>query len=156
MSYASDKAIEIAKQMIDKGWDEHKVSTCEASNWDQKLHIHFPDVAKELRGMGFGVTVSVNHGVHDWFVIKRDNTIVPKEIRAFVLSADDIDINGGFTIDCWNDEERDGNVLPEEAKRFIRLAKEKGTAYSLKGFMVAQNINGEVGMNDFVFFTKLY
>ena len=154
MSYTSDKAIEIAKKIIDNGWDEQKISTCDARNWDTKLHIHFTEIARELRGMGFMVTVSVNHGVHDWVIIKTGEA--PKEVRVFVLSANEIQIDGGYAIDSWNDYEQAGDPLPEEAQKFIKLAEEKGTVYSLKGFMVAYNINEEVGANDYVFITKTY
>jgi hypothetical protein len=79
-----------------------------------------------------------------------------KEYRVYVLSANDITIDGGYAIDIWNDYEQNGDELPDEAKEFINLAEEKGQVYSLKGFMVAFNINEEVGMNDWVFITKKY
>ena len=79
-----------------------------------------------------------------------------KEHRVYVLSADDISIDGGYAIDNWNDYEQEGEDLPKEAKGFIALAEEKGQVYSLKGFMVTFNINEEIGMNDWVFITQAY
>jgi len=79
-----------------------------------------------------------------------------KEIRVYVLSANEIQIDGGYAIDNWNDYEQAGQELPDEAKLFIRLAEKNGSVYSLKGFMVAHNINEEVGANDYVFITQAY
>ena len=79
-----------------------------------------------------------------------------KEIRVYVLSANEIQIDGGYAIDNWNDYEQAGQELPDEAKLFIRLAEKNGSVYSLKGFMVAYNINEEVGANDYVFITQAY
>jgi hypothetical protein len=80
-----------------------------------------------------------------------------KETRVYVLSADDFSPEiGGFALDIWNDSEQAGEDLPDEAKRFITMAEEIGQVYSLKGFMVAFNINEEVGMNDYVFITQAY
>jgi len=79
-----------------------------------------------------------------------------KEIRVYVLSANEIQIDGGYAIDNWNDYEQAGQELPDEAKLFIRLAEKNGSVYSLKGFMVAYNINEEVGANDYVIITQAY
>ena len=80
-----------------------------------------------------------------------------KETRVFVLSASDFSADkGGYSMDIWNDYEREGQELPDEAKLFIKEAEDKGQVYSLKGFMVAFNINEEVGMNDYVFITSAY
>jgi len=80
-----------------------------------------------------------------------------KEHRVYILSADMITIyKGGYSMDIWNDYEQNGEELPKEAKEFMKEAEKNGTVYSLKGFMVAFNINEEIGMNDFIFITQAY
>jgi len=80
-----------------------------------------------------------------------------KEPRVFILSASNFDSSkGGYSMDIWNDYEREGQELPAEAQEFMKQAETEGRVYSLKGFMVAYNINEEVGMNDYVFITSLY
>jgi hypothetical protein len=78
-----------------------------------------------------------------------------KETRVYVLSASETDCNG-YEIDVWSESERNGQELPQEAKDFIRAAEENGSVYSLTGFMVAFNINEEVGMYDYIFITQAY
>ena len=80
-----------------------------------------------------------------------------KEPRVYVLSADNAEeFGGGFAIDSWVDYEEEHQELSEEAEDFVKEAEKNGSVYSLKGFMVAHNINEEVGMNDFVFITSAY
>jgi len=80
-----------------------------------------------------------------------------KEPRVYVLSASNFSPDmGGYSMDIWDDYRLEGQELPEEAKEFIAMAEKEGRVYSLKGFMVAFNINEEVGMNDYVFITSAY
>ena len=69
-SYADVKANEIANLILDKGWDDYTISTCNHSNWDKKLHIHFPSIAEKLRAKGFKVSMQTNHGVSDWYILR--------------------------------------------------------------------------------------
>jgi hypothetical protein len=78
-----------------------------------------------------------------------------KEFRVYVLSANNSNVDG-YSIDNWNDCEKRGEELPQEAKDFMNAAERNGTVYSLTGFMVAFNINQEVGMNDWIFITQAY
>lgn len=80
-----------------------------------------------------------------------------KETRVYVLSADKFSADkGGYSMDIWNDYEQAGEELPADAKLFIEEAEKNGSVFSLKGFMVAYNINEEVGANDYVFITSAY
>lgn len=81
-----------------------------------------------------------------------------KEPLVFVLSTDDLPPSmDGYSMDIWNDYERNGKELPPEAKEFMILAREKNRVYSLKGFMVESNINGDINTyKDYVFITQLY
>lgn len=75
-----------------------------------------------------------------------------KELRFFVISADHPNLwedISGTVISLWQEDKE----LCVQAQRFIKLAEKEGAVYSYKGFMVAMNINEEVGMNDWVFIT---
>jgi hypothetical protein len=67
-SYVDQKADEIAKEMVERGWTDHKISTCDYPNWDRQLHYEMPSIAKKLREMGFNVSYSVLWGVTDWVI----------------------------------------------------------------------------------------
>jgi len=83
--------------------------------------------------------------------------MIEKETRVYVLAASEFSAEkGGYSMDIWNDYEQAGLELPEEAKVFMKEAEEKGGVFSLKEFLVAYNINDEVGMNNYVFITKAY
>jgi hypothetical protein len=58
------------------------------------------------------------------------------EYRVYVLSANDITIDGGYDIQDW----ALADELPKEAHDFIEQAEIKGSVYSLSGFMDAFNI----------------
>ena len=80
-----------------------------------------------------------------------------KEHLVFVLSASDFSASkGGYSMDIWNDHERNGDELPPEAIEFMDLARAKNRVYSLKGFMVEININEDITDNDYVFITQAY
>jgi len=67
-AYVDEKAQGYAKQMIEKGWLNLKVSTCDYSNWDRELHFAMPEIATELNKIGFSVSSTVNYGVTDWII----------------------------------------------------------------------------------------
>lgn len=87
-----------------------------------------------------------------------------KEVKVFVVNADNPHLDDqvfsdrgsmtGYSIDIWNDEYT--NQLPDDAMRFIEIAEELGTVYSLKGFQVAFNITEDICFNDYVFITDKY
>ena len=78
-----------------------------------------------------------------------------KETLVYVLPTEVIDVNG-IDIDIWADYEREGKELPRRAKEFIRRAENNGSVYSLKGFMVAQNISNDINPTDKIFITQAY
>lgn len=84
-----------------------------------------------------------------------------KEYRSYWLSASDeklckhIPNISGYLIKDWADCP-EGKNLPLSALKFIKICEEQGTVASLKGFMVAFNIEEEIGMNDYVFITNKY
>lgn len=67
-TYAQEKAQEIIDSMIKYRETETKISTCDASNWDRKLHRNFNNVANELRRKDLKVSSKVNWGVTDWYI----------------------------------------------------------------------------------------
>lgn len=62
------KANEIAELMVKKKWNDYKISTCDYSGWDRKLHRDMPEIAAELRKLGFKTTSQVKWGVTDWYI----------------------------------------------------------------------------------------
>ena len=78
-----------------------------------------------------------------------------KELRFFVVNADHPDLWDdiiGSDISLWQEDYE----LGFHAKKFIEIARKENCEYSYKGFMVAFNINEEVGMNDWIFITDKY
>lgn len=74
-----------------------------------------------------------------------------KEIRVYVLSADDIDTNG-YEIESWSSYE----VLPPNALEFIEKAEYEGRVYSLSGFQNAINLEELSLYNSWIFITNKY
>jgi hypothetical protein len=80
-----------------------------------------------------------------------------KELRVFVVSADDDSLPynvSGYLIDEWANWNE--NELPNEAKKFIDIAEQRGNVYSLNKFLFAFNIEESIGMNDYIFITDKY
>ena len=85
-----------------------------------------------------------------------------KELGVFVVNADNPDLDdqvfagmSGYSIDNWSDTP-DGDELEPDAMRFIEIAEQLGSVYSIKGFMVAFNITEDICYNDYVFITNKY
>lgn len=81
-----------------------------------------------------------------------------KEIRAFIVDTGDErlpDNMSGYLIDDWADTP-ENEELDDDAKLFISIAEEDDHVYSIKGLMVAFNINEEVSLNDYIFITNKY
>lgn len=75
-----------------------------------------------------------------------------KEIRVYVLSADDIDTNG-YEIESWNEQ---GRLLPTNALEFIERAELEGNVFSLEGFQNAINLEELSLYNSWIFITNKY
>lgn len=74
-----------------------------------------------------------------------------KELRVFVLSADDV-ITSGYDIEDWSYYQE----LPKEAKEFINKAQTNGSVYSLIGFQNAMNLEEISSENTWFFITNKY
>jgi len=78
-----------------------------------------------------------------------------KELRVYVLSAEnDFEVYAD-KLDSWSLCQEEHNTLPEEAKQYIDICETEGTVYSLRGFQMAVNM-GEICYNDWIFITNLY
>lgn len=72
MNYIEEQLEEISHQ-VEKSSDNHiRISTCDAPNWDNKLHTVFPTIAERLRQLNYIVTSNVNWGVTDWDIVNID------------------------------------------------------------------------------------
>jgi hypothetical protein len=76
-----------------------------------------------------------------------------KELRVFVLSADNINTSA-YEIEEWSYWSEE--TLPSEALHFIKLAEENGSVYSLIGFQNAINFEEVSSENTWIFITNKY
>ena len=79
-----------------------------------------------------------------------------KELRVFIVEASDIievihDI-GNVKIDSWYDDKK----LSDQAKKFITMAEEQGTTYSLRQFVNEFNFETAMGTSSYLFITNKY
>jgi len=72
MNYIEEQ-LEVITHQVENSTDNHiRISTCDAPNWDMKLHAVFPMIAQRLRQLNYVVTSNVNWGVTDWDIVKID------------------------------------------------------------------------------------
>lgn len=74
-----------------------------------------------------------------------------KEMKVFLLSADNVDTNA-YEIEEWINSE----ILPDSAIAFIEQAEEEGFVYSLIGFQNAINLEEISSENTWIFITNKY
>ncbi len=79
-----------------------------------------------------------------------------KNLTVYVLSADDDKVStDAYTIQEWSEIEDAGGKMPKEAFEFMQRAASLGNAYSVSDFLLAYNLEETVGMNDWVFISKV-
>lgn len=70
MNYIEEQ-LEIITHKVENTSDKCiRISTCDAPNWDIKLHTTFPMIAERLRQLNYIVKCNVNWGVTDWDIVK--------------------------------------------------------------------------------------
>ena len=70
MNYIEEQLEEISHKVEESSDNHLRISTCDAPNWDNKLHAVFPTIAQRLRQLNYIVTSNVNWGVTDWDIVK--------------------------------------------------------------------------------------
>jgi len=74
--------------------------------------------------------------------------MVNSKIRVYVVSANDAQTSG-YEIEGWSHYRE----LPKDAKEFIKIAEENGSAWDINEFHYEFNICESVGANDWIFIT---
>jgi len=74
--------------------------------------------------------------------------MVNSKVRFYVVSANDVETSG-YDIENWSGYDK----LPKEAKEFIKIAEENGSAWNIDQFHYEFNICESVGANDWIFVT---
>jgi len=80
-----------------------------------------------------------------------------KEFKVYVVSSMDDELDkltniSGDEIEDWNNEPN----LPEDAIKFIEIAKKNGLVYSLQGFQDAFNFEEISTSSHYIFITNKY
>lgn len=81
-----------------------------------------------------------------------------KEFRVYTINADDLgDLNiSAHDIKDWDLYQDYYNKLTQQAEEFINICEQKGSVYSLDGFMIAFNLDQTISQNDYIFITNNY